>query len=130
MYICNMMDSNMCVTLTETTNNTKYEVTLPWRSFTLWQKVMFGRTEYELRVKEEKDCVSAWYEADCQEPMLRVLCYTCNDCISDFRLRPFDKEGGMVTYVADKGFESKLLCMEKLYDRLVSEYRDIFCVIE
>lgn len=124
-----MMDSNMCVTLTETANNTKYEVTLPWRNFTLWQKVMFGRTEYELRVKEEKYGVRAWYEANCQEPMLRVVCEAYNDCINDFRLRPFGEEGGMVTYVADRGFESKLLCMEKLYDRLVSEYR-VFYVIE
>lgn len=120
----------MHITLTETANNTKCEVTLPWRNFTLWQKVMFGRTEYELRVKEGRDCVMAWYEADCQEPMLRVVCEAYNDCINDFRLRHFDEEGGMMTYVTDRGFEAKLLCMEKLYDRLVSEYRDIFCVIE
>ena len=121
----------MYVTLTETANNTKYEVTLPWRDFTLWQKVMFGRTEYELRVKEEKDCVRMWYESDEDDPIFKITCGVLSDYPRDFQLRkPIIGDTQDVVRRIDKRFETKLLCMEKLYDRLVSEYRDIFCVIE
>ena len=125
------MDSNMHVTLTETANNTKYDVVLPWRNFTLWQKVRFGRTEYELKAKEEKDCVRMWYESDEEEPFIKIMCGVLSDYPRDFQVvKPMIEHTNDVFRRIDKRFETKLLCMEKLYDRLVSEYRDIFCVIE
>lgn len=121
----------MYVTLTETANNTKYEVVLPWRDFTLWQKVMFGRTEYELKVKEEKGCVKMWYESNKEEPIFKITCGVLSDYPCDFQLvKPIIGDMQDPVQRIDKRFERKLLCLEKLYDRLVSEYRDIFCVIE
>jgi len=111
----------MFVTLTETVNNTKYEVTLPWRNFTLWYKICdSGGNVYSLKYKREPYRVIFWYELVGWENVLGLswpygIFVWADEYVDDFSIpdKPFD-DGPYVKITRDTLFESKLLCLEKI----------------